>query len=195
MIRTLRGTVSNLVPGSLVIDVGGVGYFVRILPDFAPLFEDTITIHTYLAVRENALDLYGFATSAELDMFELLLTIPKVGPKSAMQFLSQARVSVIKRAIITEDPQYLARLSEISTKNAEKIVLALKGKLDEYDYTEDERGEDSGFDIRAEVAEALIALGYTPKDARDVARELSTEITDINVALRIALASLGTTKK
>ncbi len=195
MIRTLRGTVGALTPTSIVIDVNGVGYFVRILSDFAPLLEETVLVHTYLAVRENALDLYGFATERELAMFELLLTIPKVGPKSAMQFLTQARVPVLKRAIVTEDPQYLARLSEISTKNAEKIVLALKGKLEDVAYDDDDTSIDNEHDIRAEVAEALIALGYTPKDARDVARELPSDLTDINVALRVALASLGTSKK
>lgn len=195
MIRTLRGTVGALAPSSLVIDVNGVGYFVRTLPDFAPLLEETVMVHTYLAVRENALDLYGFAHESQLNMFELLLTIPKVGPKSAMQFLSQARVPVLRHAIVTEDPQYLSRLSEISTKNAEKIVLALKGKLDDTAYENEETAPDAIPDIRAEVAEALIALGYTPKDARDVARELPNGLTDINAALRVALASLGMTKK
>lgn len=195
MIRTLRGTVGALAPSSIVIDVNGVGYFVRTLPDFAPLVEETVMVHTYLAVRENALDLYGFANEGQLAMFELLLTIPKVGPKSAMQFLSQARVPVLRHAIVTEDPQYLSRLSEISTKNAEKIVLALKGKLEGTAYELDETMSDTVSDIRTEVAEALIALGYTPKDARDVAREIPSDITDINVALRVALASLGMTKK
>lgn len=189
MIRMLTGTIATLLPDAVVVDVGGVGYLVHTLPSFTHISGERATVHTHLAVRENALDIYGFETGEELALFELLLTIPKVGPKSAMQFLVHAQVVTIKKAVIMEDPSYLSRLSDISQKNAEKIVLSLKGKIDTYDIAEDDNREIS--DIRAEVADALIALGYTPKDARDAARELPRDITDMQTAMRVTLATVS----
>ena len=189
MIRSLRGTVLQHEQHTTVLDVHGIGYLVSTLPSFQPVIGEEVFLHTHLVVREDSLKLYGFADTEELAMFELLLTIPKVGPKSAMQFLTQAQIKVIKRAVIQEDPAFLDRLSDISKKNAEKIVLALKGKIDIFDIQDIE--DDTTANIRTEVAEALIALGYAPKDARDAARELPTDITDMQVAMRVTLALIG----
>ena len=144
-----------------------------------------------MVVREDSLSLFGFLEIAELNMFELLLKIPKVGPKSALQFLKQAQLTILKRAILNEDPSYLERLSDISKKNAEKIVLALRGKIDVVDLADIEDDNDTATNIRTEVAEALIALGYAPKEARDAARELPNDISDMQVAMRVTLAMIG----
>ena len=108
-----------------------------------------------------------------------------------MQFLKQAQLNILKRAILNEDPSYLDRLSDISKKNAEKIVLALKGKIDITDIMDITEENDTVTNIRTEVAEALIALGYAPKEARDAARELPNDIADMQVAMRVTLAMIG----
>ncbi|OGG62073.1 Holliday junction DNA helicase RuvA [Candidatus Kaiserbacteria bacterium RIFCSPHIGHO2_02_FULL_49_34] len=191
MIRSLRGTVIAHEPETTLLEVYGVGYRLTTLPSFLPIVGEEHFLHTYMVVREDALSLFGFYDRAELDMFELLLKIPKVGPKSAMQFLKQAQLNILKRAILNEDPSYLDRLSDISKKNAEKIVLALKGKIDITDIMDITEENDTVTNIRTEVAEALIALGYAPKEARDAARELPNDIADMQVAMRVTLAMIG----
>ena len=191
MIRSLRGTVIAHESETTLLEVCGVGYRLTTLPSFLPIVGEEFFLHTYMVVREDAMSLFGFSDRAELDMFELLLKIPKVGPKSAMQFLKQAQLTILKRAILNEDPSYLERLSDISKKNAEKIVLALKGKIDITDIADIADENDAATNIRTEVAEALIALGYAPKEARDAARELPNDIADMQVAMRVTLAMIG----
>ena len=188
MIARLKGVVVDARVGYIVLDVGGVGYLVavRIPDDFKE--GETIELRTHLAVRENAMDLYGFLEQEELDIFELLLRLPKIGPKSAMQILSQADVELLKKAVLTNDPGYLTKMSGIGKKSAEKIVEGLKDIFDARD-TEFVRSEGNTED--ADVVDALIALGYSQKDARDALTKLPQEITGANNRVREALRQLG----
>ncbi len=95
MIRLITGAIAHVTPLGVVIDCGGIGYLVRTNKKASLISGDHTSLHTHLAVRENALDLYGFLTETELECFELLLGIPKIGPKSAMQILDAADVSLI----------------------------------------------------------------------------------------------------
>ena len=104
MIRSLRGEISALTANSVVVTVNGIGYQVYTnisRRQFVP--GETVFLHTYLVVRETALDLYGFIEADELTYFELLLDVPKIGPKSALQIMSQADVSLLHSAIIQND--------------------------------------------------------------------------------------------
>ncbi|PJC56058.1 Holliday junction branch migration protein RuvA, partial [Candidatus Kaiserbacteria bacterium CG_4_9_14_0_2_um_filter_41_32] len=103
MIRLLEGVVAGKAPGGLVISVGGVGYHVRTTKKVPTAVGVSLRLFTHLAVRETALDLYGFLTETELEFFELLLTIPKIGPKSALQILDQADVNLIVEAVNLQD--------------------------------------------------------------------------------------------
>src|SRR5690606_3850094 len=108
-----------------VLDVHGIGYLVFISGKTTYTHGDQCTLFTHLAVRENALDLYGFSTRDELSVFEALIKIPKIGPKTAIQILSQTDLTTLSRAVSSDDASYLSKMSGIGKKSAEKIVAGL----------------------------------------------------------------------
>jgi Holliday junction DNA helicase RuvA len=172
MIRFIEGVVASVSTSGVVILVGGLGYHVHTTKKTALLPLDPVSLHTYLAVRETALDLYGFVNAIELDCFELLLTIPKIGPKSALQILEQADVSLLLEAINLEDPAHLTKLSGISKKTAEKIVSELKGKVDLLSYTTNSVAPDANTESYNDAFDTLLTLGYNPVNIRRVLEEL-----------------------
>lgn len=188
MIGYLKGIIIHSDLKSIILDVKGVGY--KIYTNASILesgknrkTEKEIGLWTHLAVRENALDLYGFVTKAEWDFFELLLTISGIGPKSAMTILSVASVETLKKAISTEDSLYLTKVSGIGRKNAEKIVLELKDKIGEYIF--DGKNESNDTD----AIEALKALGYSEKESREALKKALGENTQDKI--RSALKNLS----
>jgi holliday junction DNA helicase RuvA len=192
MIRHLCGTVTQTHPTYIVLDVGGVGYriFTNINTAYEP--EEKICIHTHLAVRENAMDLYGFATQEALSFFELLLTLPKVGPKTAMQILSQADIALLQNTILSQDAAHLSKMSGLSKKTAEKIVLGLKDTFDTVAYTLQQDNTHSSSNT-SDAIDALITLGYPQSDARKVVQQILTEkpqYTNTNDIIKAALQYL-----
>ena len=180
---------------AVVVEVGGLGYLVNTNAKIKPSrIGKQVTFYTHLAVRENALDLYGFSSPDELEMFELLLTLNRVGPKSALQIMSQADLMVLKKAIATEDAPYLTKLSGLGKKTAENIVAGLKGKVvDTEIYTRQATAANQ--QNISDTIDALIALGYPQRDARLTVQKLSDEtpelFVDSNAALRASLKQLG----
>ena len=200
MIGHLSGTVTLVSHQFLILDVsgvghapqslGGVGYKVYASPDtLLPLAEgDTVSLFIHTAVRENALDLYGFPTHAELIFFELLITISGIGPKSALSILSVAPVDTLKKAISAGDPSYLTQVSGIGKKSAEKIVIELRDKLSGGLVEEDMPGM---MKEETDALEALQALGYTTTEARDALKEVPDDITGTDMRIKEALRRLG----
>ena len=167
MIRSIEGTIASLGENHVVVAVAQIGYLIytpTARQSYVP--GDTVFFHTHLVVRENALDLYGFRDLAELSFFELLLGVPKIGPKSALQVLSQADVPLLASAIIEQNPDHLHKMSGISKKTAANIVTALSGKIDAVDI-----GQESKVLLtqlspsQTDAIDALITLGYDPKEA------------------------------
>lgn len=199
MIYHLTGTIVHADTRFLVIDVGGVGYKVYTTAGVLekPVrpghpgghLQETVSFWTYLAVREDALDLYGFPTKDELDMFELLLSVNGIGPKSALGVLNAANPATIRKAVATEDPSYLIKVSGVSKKNAEKIVLELKNKL--IVVTEE---EDAANTYGSDSLEALITLGYSERDSREALKRVPKNVTDTSESIRHALKILGKSK-
>lgn len=187
MIRRLRGTVLESTPTSVVLDVGGVGYLLTVSATAAITAESgtELSLYTYLAVRENALELYGFPNSRDLSMFLLLIELPGIGPKTAINILSQADTRLLEESARSNDAAYLSKLSGIGKKSAEKIVAGLKDKFS----NEDALIEDT--DGSADVVDALIALGYSHEEARRALREIPKELTDTRDRLKEALRTLG----
>ena len=183
----LTGTIADVRVSEVVIDVGGVGYLVALQVGRGGelALGAKLSLHTYLAVREDALDLYGFFSRDDLEMFELLIELPKIGPKSALQILSQADVELLKKAVASEDPVYLSKMSGIGKKTAEKIVLGLKDKFEGMEHV---GGTQQG---TSDVIDALVTLGYSQKEARDAVQKLSPEVTDTNARVKEALRSLS----
>lgn len=187
MIRSISGTLLAAHPFSAVVDVGGVGYLVHTPSALDTLSKDAqISFHTHLAVRETALDLYGFLTEDELEMFELLIDLPKIGPKSAMAIMSQADVALLRKAALEGDASYLSKISGIGKKSAEKIVIGLRDKFGAEDLLPGGTHEGD-----SDVLDALLTLGYSQKESRDALAKLQPELTETNDRIKAALKLLG----
>src|SRR5690606_39527631 len=121
-------------PTYVVVDVNGIGYQVYTSSPASCQLGSPALFFTHLAVRENSLDLYGFFDRDTLEIFELLIELPKIGPKSALQILTAADITLLREAVRNDDPGYLSKLSGIGKKSAEKIVAGLKDKLEAMGY-------------------------------------------------------------
>lgn len=185
MIARITGTLSFIGKGFVIIETSGIGYkvFVRGNAVFSP--ESHTCLFTHLAVRENALDLYGFLREQELTLFESLIKIPKIGPKTALQILTQAEDNVIVRAAKDNDPPYLSKMSGMGKKTAEKIVTGLKDITIELEEGSNEP------EIPDDAIDALIALGYDEKTARDTLRDVPKEFTTTQERLKYAFRMLN----
>ncbi len=188
MIARLTGEVVDVRFTHIVVDVGGIGYLIAVTNGTVYAVGARVTLNTYLAVRENALDLYGFETKDEHAMFEKLIKLPKIGPKTAMQILSQADLETLKKAVRMDDPTYLSKMSGIGKKSAEKIVAGLKDVLeDDALLGESSRSHESD----ADVVDALLALGYAERDARQAVQNIPEEVTDTNARIKYALKDVS----
>jgi holliday junction DNA helicase RuvA len=129
VIARLRGTVAARTAAGLVIDVGGVGYLVAATPRVAARLGEEATVETYLHVREDALQLYGFASAEERELFELLLGVSGVGPKVALAIVSGSPPAELRRAIVREDTARFEAIPGIGRKTAQRVVLELREKM------------------------------------------------------------------
>jgi Holliday junction DNA helicase RuvA len=190
MIGYLEGVLVETTERSIILNVGGVGYLVYCLPEtllkFARREGSTIPLWTYLAVRETALDLYGFESKREKNFFELLLTVSGIGPRSALSVLNVSSVSTLESAIRSNDVAYLTKVSGIGRRTAEKIVIELKDKMGIA--SEGEQGE---LEDEALVIEALKSLGYIQGDIREALKLIPKETVGTSNRIKAALRQLG----
>lgn len=188
MIGHLTGTIIHQDLKSIVLDVGGVGYKIHTnMGTLGGTNAHAVSFWTHLAVRENALDLYGFSTKKELEMFELLMTVSGIGPKSAMAVLTAASPTLLRQAILSGDTSHITKVSGIGKKVAEKIVLELKDKIDE-EFDGSTPSYASSGDVDA--LEALKALGYSERDVREALKKV-TDTTDVGEKVKKALKILS----
>lgn len=187
MITRLRGEVIEVEPLHVVLDVGGVGYRVWVPSVSGVALGSTVLLYTHLAVRENAHDLYGFTTREALTMFEHLIKLPKIGPKTALQILSQADIATIRKAVQTADPVYLSKMSGIGKKSAEKIVAGLTDIFGEEVYA----GETGTNERDADILDALMTLGYSQRDALQAVQKIPADIVDTNARIKYALKTIS----
>jgi Holliday junction DNA helicase RuvA len=191
MISGLRGTITEKELDSITIDVGGVGYKVfvtnQVLEDLNNFDNKTeVYLNTYLSVRENALDLYGFTSSSDKQLFKLLLTISGVGPKSALNIMNSVTRDMIEESISKEDAKYLSKISGIGKKTAEKIILGLKDKMGTVEYSGGDNKSDNSLSM-----DALVSLGYSERDVREVMKKIDTKEKDHQDIIKEALKILG----
>jgi holliday junction DNA helicase RuvA len=177
VIAHLRGRVAHRDGGSVVVDVGGVGYLVHVTPgDRIPPRGEPVELHTSLQVREESMTLYGFTDRSSLGLFELLLTSSGVGPKLALAALGTHRPDVLRTAIAGADLPTLTAIPGVGKKVAERLVLELKDKV----------GGPTGGELAAvaagadpgtldEVRDALLGLGYS---AGEVQQTLAAVVAD-----------------
>jgi Holliday junction DNA helicase RuvA len=183
MIGLVEGVVRIVSDSEVLVIAGGVGYRVRVPHrTLQGLVEGQVgSLLTHLVVREDVLDLFGFLFESDKELFELLITVPGVGPRSALQILNLADSGTLRKAIGSGDATYLTKVGGIGKKTAEKIVLELAGKLPD-DVTDSGDGD---------VIEALISLGYDRSSARDVVKSLPHDIEGMEARLRAALKHMG----
>ncbi len=170
MIVFLEGRLDSKNPAQVVLNVNGVGYEILIplsTYDKLPKAGETAHILTHFHVREDAQTLYGFSSPAERELFQLLLSVSKIGPKIALNVLSGLAVRELKRAVVEGDKKRLSSISGVGTKMAERMILELRDKLSEGEALEAVAGEETPGDIRSRDAVlALVALGYKQQDAQ-----------------------------
>ena len=171
MIASLRGKPVARTPEGLVLDVGGVGYLVHATPRALARADGAaeVTLPTYLAVREDALQLYGFADADERQLFVHLLAVNGIGPKVALTIVSGSRPADLRKAILLEDTKRFEAIPGIGKKTAQRVVLELKEKLG------------AAVESIAPVADlvardALVELGYTVTDAERVLAETDPDL-------------------
>ena len=190
MISHITGKILLKGDKFAILDVSGVGYKIYISVDTLRRLgnkEEEISLWTHLAVREDALDLYGFTKYAEVELFEMLISISGVGPKSALGIMGVAPLDTLKTAIASGDTTYLTKVSGIGKKNAEKIILELRDKLGAID------DNNSGGVLREEsdAIDGLVSLGYSVIEAREALKEISQEIKGTSERIKEALKHLG----
>jgi Holliday junction DNA helicase RuvA len=176
MIARLRGKPAANTPEGLILDVNGVGYLVHATPAAVRKGDsaDEITVETYLHVREDALQLYGFADRSERELFVQLLAVSGIGPKVALAIVSGSPVAELRRAIGRGDSARFQAIPGIGKKTAERIVLELKEKLGDPDLVP--VTDDSG-EHHLVARDALVELGWTLLDAERALAEVDPELS------------------
>ena len=195
MISRLSGQVVSTREGSVILDVSGVGFEIRVTgPDLREITRTagTVRVHTFLAVREDELVLYGFLHQTGLELFRMLISVTRVGPSLALSILSQISIPEFAAAILDEDEQVLTRISGIGQKNAKRLILELKDKLRKK-AAEFEGATPTGTDpIRRDAVSALVALGFGERESRAAVDQVLSAGKTSGVAgvIKAALAGL-----
>jgi Holliday junction DNA helicase RuvA len=171
MIARLRGRIAGRAGAGLVVDVNGVGYLVNATPSVHRLGGGEVTIEVHTVVREDALQLYGFATADERQLFELLLGVSGVGPKVALAIVSGSTPVELRRAIARDDVKRFQAIPGIGLKTAQRVVLELKEKL----ASVAEATEASGGELLAR--DALMGLGWSLLDAERALAEVDESLS------------------
>jgi Holliday junction DNA helicase RuvA len=185
VIARLRGKPVGRGPDGLVLDVGGVGYLVQATPRALARARGSgeVTIDTFLHVREDVLQLYGFADAAERALFEQLLGVSGVGPKVALAIVSGSTPEELRRAIAREDLARFEAIPGVGRKTAQRVVLELKGTL------AGDADAEVGADGHLVARDALVELGYTVADAETALSAIDDELPPeerVRLALRQA---------
>ena len=200
MISFVKGTVADIGENCLVVENGGIGYEIYMTgQDLGKArIGDEKKIHTFLYVREDILQLYGFFSKDDLGMFKLLIGVNGVGPKGALGILSGISADELRFAVLSDDVKTISKAPGIGKKTAQKMILELKDKLKLEDafemklaHQQEEAAEGASDlrDSRQEAVEALVALGYSSADALRAVRKVPEDMPadDVEAILRAAL--------
>jgi Holliday junction DNA helicase RuvA len=208
MISFLEGKIEYCGDKYVILNTGGIGYKVTVSPKLLNILSKSnlpvkrkidfgsepteeakkikLFIHSQLNMREGTFDMYGFQNKEDLELFHLVTSVNSIGPKSAMGILSTIEAKHLKAAVVNDDADYLRKMSGLGPKTAKRLILELKNKVDFLDI-----GDIGGVDLGQEgqAMEALLALGYSPVQAKDTLKEAKGETLEKRV--REALKILG----
>ncbi len=205
MFYYISGKLVRLEPTFAVVDVGGIGYKLTVsgttyeaMPPRSVTDPPQVTLYTHLAVREDDIELYGFATQAELSSFRMLLTVSGVGPKAALAVLSLLSPEKFALAVCTDDRKTISRANGVGPKTAARIILELKDKmLKENGGAIPDGGAISaapsapaGRGKLSEAVDALIVLGYSRPEALTALKTVDTDRLELEAIIRAALKNL-----
>lgn len=204
MISYIRGELCDIEEQKAIVDVNGVGYGIY-MPQQAlsllPPMGQQVKIHTYLNIREDAMQLFGFLTKEDLNVFRLLIGVNGIGPKAGLNILSCLSPDELRFAVLSEDAKAISATPGIGKKTAEKLILELKDKLNIEDMLEhaahggDSEDLASGTDtasntMQAEAVQALTALGYGSAESLRAVKKSSPECSSVEDILKEALKFL-----
>ena len=171
MITYIIGEFTEIEENTIIIEAYGVGYEVTVpasVVSMLPPLGSNLKMYTYQNVKEDALDLYGFLTKDDLNIFKLLITVNGIGPKGALSILSSISPDDLRIAVVSDDVKRIQSAPGIGAKTAQKLILELKDKpkLEDVLYKSDTEVKDApSGNVRDEAVEALCALGYSPSEA------------------------------
>ncbi|TSC52781.1 MAG: holliday junction DNA helicase RuvA [Parcubacteria group bacterium LiPW_41] len=185
---SITGEVQEKKKGFFVLLVNGLGYKIYTNTNTLGVVDGKTTVYTHIHVREDAFDIFGFLTEETLLLFEMLISVSGVGPKTALGILDLDNVSNLTAIILEKRADILSRASGIGKKTAERIILELHTKMKEFGVVE----STGNHDVRNEVEEVLVNLGYIRAVARKTAQEAKGDT--IEERLRNALRSIGTNR-
>ena len=208
MFYYISGKLAHLESGIAVLDAGGVGYRLTISgttydampPNRSVKEPPTVRLYTHMAVREDGVELFGFASETELSSFKMLISVSGVGPKAAMSILSLLSPEKFALAVCTEDKKTISKANGIGPKTAARIILELKDKLMKEHPGADMASAGAAVGISApaanlrgklsEATDALIVLGYSRAEALAVLKDLNTDSMELEEIIRAALKKL-----
>lgn len=198
MIYSLNGILKVVENGFVVVDVNGVGYRVKTTLttiSSLPKIDEKVFLYTYLHVREDAMELYGFAESSELNCYKMLITVNGVGPKAALSILSDNTPEKFALSVASGDAKNLTRSAGIGLKTAQRIVLELKDKVSKDQVADGVTGRRvSSVSLTSgnasEAISALVVLGYSQSDAASIITSLDPE-TSVEDMIRAGLKALA----
>lgn len=202
MIQYIRGELAALEEDRIIVDVGGVGYgiFMSVQSMSAlPPVGSEVRIHTYLNVKEDAMQLFGFLTRDDLAVFKLLIGVNGIGPKGGQAVLSVLSPDDLRFAVLSNDVKAISAAPGIGKKTAEKVILELKDKLsleDALDHavsgqSDNHSVQNGGGEVQSEAVQALVALGYGSTEALKAVKQVEiSEDTDVETVLKKALKNM-----
>ncbi|WP_300773116.1 Holliday junction branch migration protein RuvA [uncultured Acetatifactor sp.] len=202
MIAYVRGTVEDIAEDNAVVDVGGMGYNVRISADTAarlPGIGERVKLYTYTSVREDAIQLFGFLSKNDLDIFKKCITVSGIGPKGGLAILSVLDADSLRFAILSGDVKAITKAPGIGARTAERLILELKGKIKVEDTAigmEIQGAQAAGAAAmdspqKREAVEALVSLGYGQAEAAKAVNAIEgIEAMDSGAVLKAALKKM-----
>ena len=183
MIGYLTGKIISKKPTKILLDVNGVGYLVNIsISTFEKLPElnEQVSLYIYTSVKEDAIDLYGFSSEAEKEMFELLISVNGIGPKLAQSILSGIQIDDLQEAIKTGNLSRIIATPGVGRKTGERLIVELRDKVDSIAESID-RAAGGSFTVKSDAVAALTNLGYNQKNAEKIVRDVLSGEPNITI--------------
>lgn len=200
MIAFVKGELVSVTQTEIVVETQGIGYEILVPSSVIgqlPPVGNMVKIYTYMHVREDVLQLFGFLTPDELEMFKLVITVNGIGPKGALGIFSIMDADTLRFAILSDDAKTIAKAPGIGGKTASKLILELKDKCNLEDLIRTKPQEETSVSAKADnrvmndAIAALVALGYSSSEALNAVKKIEiTEEMDVEDVLRAGLKNL-----